>query len=95
LGLVDELGGLDKAIALAKEHAKLDAGKPVTLVIYPQKRSVFELFANPFGIGFGTSLELLTRRPEARLLDKMAERLRLFRRGETLALMPNLFHTVR
>jgi protease-4 len=95
LGLVDELGGLDRAIVLAKEHAKLDAAKPVTLVIYPQKRSVFELFANPFGAGLGTSLEILTRRPEARILDAMAERLRLFRRGETLALMPNLFYPGR
>ncbi len=95
LGLVDELGGLDRAIALAKEHAKLDAGKPVSLVIYPQKRSVFELFANPLGVGLSTSLEILTRRPEARVIDAMAERLRLFRRGETLALMPNLFYMGR
>ena len=95
LGLVDELGGLDRAIAMAKEHAKLDAGKPVTLVVYPQKRSFADLMANPFGVGLGASLEMLTRRPEARILDKMAERLRLFRRGETLALMPNLFYTGR
>jgi protease-4 len=95
LGLVDELGGLDRAIALAKEHAKLDAAKPVTLVVYPQKRSVFEMFANPLGVGLGASLEILTRRPEARLLDTMAERLHLFRRGETLALMPNLFYAGR
>jgi hypothetical protein len=40
-------------------------------------------------------LEILTRRPEARILDAMAERLRLFRRGETLALMPNLFYPGR
>ncbi len=92
-GLVDELGGLDRAIALAKEHAKLDAGKPVTLVIYPQKRSFADLVANPLGLSLGASLELATRRPEARLVDAVADRLRLFRRGETLALMPNLFFT--
>lgn len=90
LGLVDELGGLDRAIALAKEHAKLEAGKPVTLVVYPPRRSVFDLFANPLG-GLGASLELLTGRAEARVLDRMAEQFRLFRRGEMLALMPNLF----
>ncbi|MEO6223615.1 MAG: signal peptide peptidase SppA [Vicinamibacterales bacterium] len=95
LGLVDELGGLDRAIALAKEHAKLDATKPVTLVVYPQKRSFADLVTNPFGVGLGASLEMLTRRPEARILDKMVERLRLFRRGETLALMPNLFYSGR
>ncbi|MSO49475.1 MAG: signal peptide peptidase SppA [Acidobacteria bacterium] len=91
LGLVDELGGLDRAIALAKEHAKLDAAKPVTLVIYPQKRSFADLVANPLGLSLGASLELAFRRPEARLVDGVADRLRLFRRGETLALMPNLF----
>jgi protease-4 len=93
LGLVDELGGLDRAIALAKEHAKLDAARPVTLVIYPPKRSFADLVANPLGLGLGASLELATRRPEARLVDAVADRLRLFRRGETLALMPNLFFT--
>ncbi len=92
LGLVDELGGLDRAIALAKEHAELDVDKPVTLVIYPQKRSLFETLANPFGVGLGASLGLMTRGPEARIVDAVAERLRLFRQGETLALMPNLFY---
>jgi len=33
----------------------------------------------------------MASRPEARLIDTVAERLRLFRRGESLALMPNLF----
>jgi protease-4 len=89
LGLVDELGGLDRAIALAKEHAKLDADKSVSLVIYPQKRSIVDLVANPFGLG--ASLGVLTQRPEVRMLDTVAARLRLFRRGESLALMPNLF----
>jgi len=92
LGLVDELGGLDRAITLAKEHAKLDVAKPVTLVIYPPKRSLVDLVSNPLGLGLGASLEMWTRRPEARVLDVMAERLRLFRRGESLTLMPNLFY---
>jgi protease-4 len=91
LGLVDELGGLDRALALAKEHAKLDKEKPVSLVVYPLKRSFVDLVANPFGLGLGSSIEALTRRPEAAVLDSVAQRLRLFRRGESLALMPNLF----
>jgi protease-4 len=91
LGLVDELGGLDRAIALAKEHAKLDVTKPVSLVIYPQRRSFADLVANPLGLGMAASLELLTRRPEVRILDTVAERLGLFRRGESLTLMPNVF----
>jgi len=91
LGLVDELGGLDRAISLAKEHAKLDDSKSVTLVVYPRKRSFTELLANPLGVGLGATLELLTRRPEARMVNTVMDRLELFRRGESLTLMPNLF----
>src|SRR6185503_13055504 len=36
-GLVDELGGLDRAIRLAKERAKLDVNKDVELLVYPQE----------------------------------------------------------
>ena len=40
-GLVDELGGLDRAIEIAKERAKLDPKQGVELVVYPQKQSVY------------------------------------------------------
>lgn len=42
LGLVDELGGLDAAIALAKELAKIPAREPVTLVTLPPPKSLWE-----------------------------------------------------
>ena len=51
-GLVDEIGGLDRAIRLAKERAKLDVSKDVELLVYPQKPSIFDIFAHSFG---GTS----------------------------------------
>jgi protease-4 len=35
-GLVDEVGGLDRAVALAKAAAELDADEEVSLVHYPQ-----------------------------------------------------------
>ncbi len=38
LGLVDELGGLDRALALAKARAKIDAGSEVELVVFPPKK---------------------------------------------------------
>lgn len=41
-GLVDELGGLDKAIELVKKKAQIPASENVTLVPYPQKRSLFD-----------------------------------------------------
>jgi len=42
LGLVDELGGLDVALRLAKEAAKIPAGDDVEIVVYPRKRTLLE-----------------------------------------------------
>jgi protease-4 len=41
-GLVDELGGLDRAVEVAKELANIPAGESVRLVRYPEERSFFE-----------------------------------------------------
>lgn len=41
-GLVDEIGGLDRAIALIKEKTQVPAAQPVTLVAYPQKRTLLQ-----------------------------------------------------
>src|SRR5262249_34896318 len=42
-GLVDELGGIDRAIDMVKEKAKIDKAEKVTIVTYPPKRSIFEV----------------------------------------------------
>jgi protease IV len=42
-GLVDELGGLDTAIALIKRRANIPSGENITLVTYPPRRSLFDL----------------------------------------------------
>ena len=42
-GLVDELGGLDMAVALVKKRANIPASEPVTLVMYPARRSLLDL----------------------------------------------------
>lgn len=42
-GLIDELGGLDRAIDLVKQRARIPAGEAVNLVTYPPKRSIFEV----------------------------------------------------
>lgn len=42
-GLVDELGGLDKAVEVAKDLAKIPADQKVTLVHYPKKRGFLSL----------------------------------------------------
>ncbi len=91
-GLVDALGGLDTAVAIAKERAKIPANEDVELVAYPARRSFYEALSEQFGQGARTggvwSL-LAGRRPDG--LAAAAAPLRLFRRGEPLALMPFAF----
>ena len=45
-GLVDDLGGFDRAIALVRAKAHLSAGGETNLVLYPPRRSVFEILSN-------------------------------------------------
>jgi protease-4 len=42
-GLVDELGGLDTAIALVKAKAKIPASEQVNVVVYPGRRSILDM----------------------------------------------------
>ncbi len=42
-GLVDELGGLDRAIELIRQRAHFGATERITLVPYPGKRSIFDV----------------------------------------------------
>jgi protease-4 len=41
-GLVDKLGGLDVAVGLAKERAKIDKGQEVNLVVMPERKGLLE-----------------------------------------------------
>jgi protease-4 len=92
VGLVDELGGLDRAIAIAKDRAKIAAGSEVELVVYPPKKSLFEVVADPFGRSADSAaLAAALGAPNARALQTVAAPLRLFRRNEPLALMPHVF----
>jgi len=42
-GLVDELGGLDTALDLVKQKAKIPAAERVSLVMYPSRRSIVDV----------------------------------------------------
>ena len=42
-GLVDEIGGLDKAIEMVKQKANIPAGERVSLMIFPGRRSLLDL----------------------------------------------------
>jgi protease-4 len=48
-GLVDEIGGIDRAIELAKQKASIPASETVTLVPYPGRRSLLDLLFSTQG----------------------------------------------
>jgi len=91
-GLVDALGGLDAAVDLAKERAKIPAGEDVQLVVYPERRSFFDALTEQFG-GTGSAglWSMLAGTSERRAMAALSAPTRLFRRGEPLALMPFTF----
>jgi protease-4 len=92
IGLVDELGGLDRALAVAKQRAKLPAGSEVEVVVYPGRRSFYEIVKNPFGASDSTAaLGAMLGFRDPRTLHVLTAPLRVFRRGEPLAIMPNVF----
>jgi protease-4 len=89
LGLVDALGGLDKAVAIAKERAKIPAGEQVDLVIYPPRRSLYDLLMSSFsGMDERAELAAMLGIRDRRAVGILTAPVRLFRPGEPLALMP-------
>ena len=40
---MDELGGLDRAVEMIRERAKLSSGDKINLVAYPGQRSILDL----------------------------------------------------
>jgi protease-4 len=45
-GLVDELGGLDRAIEMVRDRAKISSSEKIVLVTYPPKRTVWDVLFN-------------------------------------------------
>ncbi|MEO8076041.1 MAG: signal peptide peptidase SppA [Acidobacteriota bacterium] len=93
IGLVDELGGLDRALVIAKQRAKLAPDSEVELVVYPGKKSIYDIVKNPFGASdrAATALGTLLGIGDPRAIQAITAPLRVFRRGEPLAIMPNVF----
>ena len=90
-GLVDMLGGLDTAVAVAKERAKIPADEDVELVAYPPRRSFYEALTEQFSSSGVNMWSVLAGGAEGRALAALTTPVRLFRRGEPLALMPFAF----
>ncbi len=80
LGLIDETGGLSRAIELAKELAQIPANEPIRLLVWPKKVSLFQVL---FGRRSAKSSFDLSPKMEAILTT-----LRLLENDLSLALMP-------
>ena len=100
VGLVDQLGGLYTAIALAKQRAQIPAEEEVELVVYPRQRSFYEVLSDRSSRRSGRvrSAQPAPRRSFpcsaraiADLLAGLLAPSRLFRAGELLAHMPYVF----
>jgi protease-4 len=91
-GLVDVLGGLDRAVALAKVRAGIAADVEVELVNYPPRRSLLEVLGDQIsGAGNAREMAVLANvlgAGDRQALGALLAPMRLFRRGEALALMP-------
>ncbi len=93
-GLVDELGGLPRALAIAQQRAGIAKDATVQVVTYPPKPSVLEALTTTFGGagGMRASLSEALLSPEDRATFAAVRRpLQMLRRGESLALLPWVF----
>jgi protease-4 len=78
--LVDELGGLSKALELAKNLAGIPADEEVRLVVWPKKTSLIgSLFGRP---------ETRVNLPLPRDLEKLFSTLKILEKEKLLAVMP-------
>jgi protease-4 len=96
-GLVDEFGGLDRAVEVAKELAKIPADKGVRRIVYPTPRGFFQqLFGGGDDEQDAASMKAEQQRQafinsmpvEMRPALRRAAMFEHFPQGQTLAIMP-------
>ncbi len=59
--LVDELGGLDRAIEMIKAKAKIDPKEKVALVPYPERKTIFDYWASKGNQDTSAEAEVVNR----------------------------------
>ncbi|MEA2174148.1 MAG: protease [Blastocatellia bacterium] len=92
-GLVDEFGGLDRAVEVAKELAHIPADKGIKRVIFPYPRTLFESFFGNGGDESSVQVEqeraAFNSLPEdVRRTLRYAALMERMQRGEAMAMMP-------
>jgi protease IV len=83
-GLVDKLGGLDTAVEMIRERAKIADNESIALVPYPPRRSLFEMLmsrSDETALAEAKVNAAIQRMPGGRWIQPLLE-------GGTLALMP-------
>lgn len=78
-GLVDQLGGIDRALELVKQKAHIPASENVTIVMYPARRSILDVL-------FGRSTDSIVESRLRRLLKDWPPE--IWAKGGLLRLMP-------
>ncbi len=94
-GLIDEFGGLEKAIEIAKGLANLPADKDVRRVAYPEPRSFFESYFGSDENTFAETEEFKAKKAMIQSLPedvqrslRYAEVLDRMKKGEAMTMMP-------
>lgn len=98
-GLVDEFGGLDRAVEVAKQLANIPAEKSVRRVVFPAPRTLLEQVFGGSSEDESTSLaELRTKQQQRAAFEALPEEMRRtlrymaffdrIKRGEVMAMMP-------
>jgi protease-4 len=86
-GLVDEMGGIDRAVQRARQLAHLPVSSKVGLVLYPAKRSLLQYIMQASGDdGMDAMLGRAGLEPLRAVLHD--NRLRVWMRGGMLRMMP-------
>lgn len=85
-GLVDELGGLDKAVELALAEANL-AGKEHQLVIFPRQKNFFEALAEGME---GASVSMRRQAAPIEVLDALEDAREELETPKVMTLMPEI-----
>ena len=92
-GLIDEFGGLEKAVSIAKELANIPAEKEVKQVAYPEARTLLQTLFSDGGVAKmreqTAQEEIVKALPEdARRALRYASIFDQMKRGETMLMMP-------
>jgi protease-4 len=84
-GLVDELGGLRRAVELAKERADIDPAREVTLVPFPRRRTLWQQLEQSISL---TSAAAWLSSPAVRSAAALLGPTELLASGAPLLLLP-------